>query len=339
MTLDPQQKLSPISARSNDVIPKRLLVGIVALPGFTLTALSLFLDPFRLAADERDKSRQIRCGWKICTLSGDPVTSSSGMVVEPNAPLGELDECDYVVIVGGLLGQYRPRQRALIDLIKRADRRGQRVIGLCTAAFLLAEADLLVDRNCCVSWFHRDDFLNYFDGFTADTTSLFHSSGRHYTCAGGLGAASLALSIIQNEISEELARKSASILLFPYELVRSEQPALSFNGVRSPLIRRAIRIFEETLEDPIPMVDVAGRLGISVRQMERVFKTTLGRTAFEVREELRVKKARELLTETSLSLLEVAVASGFTDTRSMNRSFARQKQKPPREFRKQQGAF
>ena len=83
------------------------------------------------------------------------------------------------------------------------------------------------------------------------------------------------------------------------------------------------------------MIDVARRLGISVRQMERGFKLALERTAFEVREELRVKKAKELLSETSLSLLEVAVASGFTDTRSMNRSFSRQKQKAPREYRKQ----
>ncbi|MRN42795.1 MULTISPECIES: GlxA family transcriptional regulator [Brucella] len=318
-----------------DVPPRRLSVGIVVLPGFTLSALSLFLDPFRLAADDRDKSRQIRCAWKICTLSGDPVTSSSGMVIEPTVPLGEIDECDYVAVVGGLLAQYRHSQQALIDLIKRADKRGKAVVGLCTAAFLLAEAGVLEDRNCCVSWFHRDDFLELFDGYTADTTSLFHLSGRHYTCAGGLGAAALALSIIQNEISEELARKSASILLIPYELVRSEQPALSFNGVRSPMIRKAIRIFEETLEDPVPMIDVARRLGISVRQMERGFRLSLGRTAFEVREELRVKKAKELLAETSLSLLEVAVASGFTDTRSMNRSFSRQKQKAPRDYRRQ----
>ncbi|WP_343313551.1 GlxA family transcriptional regulator [Brucella sp. BE17] len=327
--------MSPEHEREADNQKRRLSVGIIALPGFTLTALSLFLDPFRLAADDRDKSRQIRCAWKICTLSGNPVTSSSGMVIEPTVPIGELDECDYVAVVGGLIAQYRPRQQALVDLIKRADKRGQTVVGLCTAAFLLAEGGLLDDRNCCVSWFHRDDFLELFDGHTADTTSLFHKSGRHYTCAGGLGAASLALSIIQNEISEELARKSASILLIPYELVRSEQPALSFNGVRSPLIRKAIRIFEETLEEPVAMIDVARRLGISVRQMERAFRTALDRTAFEVREELRVRKAKELLAESTLSLLEVAVACGFTDTRSMNRSFSRQKQKAPRDYRRQ----
>lgn len=314
--------------------PERLTVGILLVPGFTLTALSLFLDPFRLAADAKDNSRQIRCAWKICTMSGEGVKSSSGVVVEPTAPLGALDDCEYLAIVGGILTQYKPRQQSLIDLIKRADRQGKKIIGLCTAAFALAEANLLEDLNCCVNWFHREDFLALFDRHRADTTSMFHRSGRHYTCAGGIGAASLALSIIQSEISEELARKSASILMFPYELVMSEQPALSLNGVRSPLIRKAIRLFEETLEEPIAMVDVARRLNISVRQLERSFRETLGRTAFDIREELRVKRAKELLNESTLSLLGVAVASGFADTRSMNRSFARQGQKPPREQRK-----
>lgn len=312
---------------------QRLNLGIVVLPGFTLSALSLFLDPFRLAADDKDKSRQIRCGWKICTMSGLPVVSSSGMAVEPTAPLGALDDCNYIAIVGGVLPHYRPGQNTIIELLKRADKAGKSVIGLCTAAFVVAEAGLLDDRHCCVNWFHREDFQQLFDGFIADTTSLFHRSGRHFTCAGGLGAASLALSIIQAEISEELARKSASILMFPYELLSSEQPALSFNGVRSPMIRKAIRIFEETLEEPLAMADVAKKLGISTRQMERGFRLGLGKTAFQVREELRVQRARELLTTTNSSLLDVAVASGFTDTRSMNRSFARQNQNLPRTYR------
>ncbi|GAB1580905.1 GlxA family transcriptional regulator [Phyllobacterium phragmitis] len=323
----------PADIMETGTAKRRLSVGIIVLPGFTLSALSLFLDPFRLAADDRDKSRQIRCAWKICTLSGDPVLSSSGVAVEPTAPLGALDECDYVAVVGGVLPHYRPGQNTLIELLKRADRRGRTVIGLCTAAFIVAEAGLLADRNCCVNWFHRDDFMELFDGFLADTTSLFHRSGRHFTCAGGLGAASLALSIIQAEISEELARKSASILMFPYELLTSEQPALSFNGVRSPLIRKAIRVFEETLEDPVPMAEVARRLGVSARQMERTFRNAIGKTAFQVREELRVKRAKELLATTDMSLLDAAIASGFTDTRSMNRSFLRQKQNPPKTYR------
>lgn len=312
---------------------RRLTLGIVILPGFTLSAFSLFLDPFRLAADDKDKSRQIRCGWKICTLTGLPVECSSGMTVAPTAPIGALDDCDYVVVVGGVLPHYRSGQNTLIELLKRAARQRKVVIGLCTAAFIVAEAGLLDDRNCCVNWFHKQDFLQLFSGFSADTTSLFHRSGRHFTCAGGLGAASLALSIIQTEISEELARKSASILMFPYELLTAEQPELSFNGVRSPMIRKAIRIFEETLEDPLAMTDVARRIGISTRQMERGFQLGLGKTAFQVREELRVQRAKELLATGHSSLLEVAVASGFTDTRSMNRSFTRQNQNLPRSYR------
>lgn len=312
----------------------KIRFGIIALPGFTLSALSLFLDPVRLASDEKDKSRQIRCGWDIATLSGDPVASSSGLTIEPTAPLGSVAECDYLVLVGGVLPQYRPRQTALIDLLRKADRRGQKVIGLCTAAFVVAEAGLLKDRRCCVNWFHKDDFAELFDGFSADTTSLFHQSGPHFTCAGGLGAAALSLSIIKTEISEDLARKSASILMFPYELLSFEQPALSFNGVKSPTIRSAIRIMTETIEDPVPLAEIARRVGLSSRQMERTFRQQMNKTAFEVRDEIRVRRAIELLGTTDLKLIDVAVASGFVGTRSMNQSFQRQKQNSPASFRR-----
>ncbi|MGH6763598.1 MAG: GlxA family transcriptional regulator [Phyllobacterium sp.] len=308
--------------------------GIIALPGFTLSALSLFLDPVRLASDDRDKSRQIRCGWDIATLTGDPVASSSGLTIEPTAALGAIAAYDYLVLVGGVLPHNRSRQTALIELLRKADRNGQKIVGLCTAAFIVAEAGLLNDRRCCVNWFHKEDFADLLDGFSADTTSLFHQSGSHFTCAGGLGAAALSLSIIQAEISEELARKSASILMFPYELLKSEQPALSFNGVRSPVIRSAIRIMTETIDDPVPLVEIARRIGLSSRQMERTFRQQMNRTAFEVRDEIRVQRAIELLNTTELKLIDVAVASGFVGTRSMNQSFRRQKQCIPASFRK-----
>lgn len=75
---------------------QRLRFGIILLPPFTLSALSLFLDCLRLAADEKDQSRQIRCSWEITTLSGSSVQSSTGMFVEPTAELGSVLESDYV---------------------------------------------------------------------------------------------------------------------------------------------------------------------------------------------------------------------------------------------------
>lgn len=310
-----------------------LRFGIIVLPNFTLSALSSFLDPIRLAADEGDRSRQIAFAWDVFTPSGKPVQSSSGIVVSPTAPLGAIERCDYVVVVGGLIPHGWVPSETLTDLLRRCDRRGQRLIGLCTGAFALAEAKLLDDRICSVSWFHRTEFENSFETFRADTLSQFHRSGAHFTCAGGLGAAYLAVSIIRSELSEDAARKSASILLIPYDRLDADQPALSVNGVTSGLLRRAILLFERTLDEPTTMMDVAARLGVSRRQLERAFRRELNRTALRVREELRIHRAKQLLTTTDLPLIDVAVACGYGGTGTMNRSFRRCRERLPREIR------
>ncbi len=319
--------------------PAKVRFGIVLLPDFTLSALSLFLDPIRLAADERDRSQQVHCAWDILTLSGDPVKSSSGLTVNPTAPIGMLERCDYVVVIGGLIPRYWTGRQALIDLLRSSADRGQQLVGLCTGAFALAEAGLLEDRTCSVNWFHKDDFTALYERCRPDIVSQFHRSGRHYTCAGGLGAACLAISLIAGDVSEEQARKAASILLIPYDIIDAEQPMPILSGIRSPLVRRAIRIFEETLDDPVSMAEIARRLGISRRQMERAFRANTSSTAVKIRERIRVRKAKELLRDTGLPLIEIAIASGFMGTGSMNRSFARQNEVPPRELRNMRNAY
>ncbi|MGH6862344.1 MAG: DJ-1/PfpI family protein, partial [Phyllobacterium sp.] len=121
---------------------KKLRFGIVLLPQFTLSALSLFLDCLRLAADAKDQSRQIRCSWDIAILSGNSVQSSSGMFVEPTASIGSVLECDYVVIVGGLIGPQKKAPAGLLDLLRKINRTQIRLIGLCTGTFALAEANV-----------------------------------------------------------------------------------------------------------------------------------------------------------------------------------------------------
>lgn len=311
----------------------RLRFGIIALADFTLSALSMFLDPIRLAADEGDRSRQIAFAWDIFTMSGKPVRSSSGTVISPTAPIGAIERADYVVVVGGRIPRGSFPSHTLSELLRRCDRKGKRLVGLCTGAFVLAEARLLSDGICSVSWFHRQEFEAMFDTTRPDTLSQFHRSGRHFTCAGGLGAAYLSLAIIHAELSEEAARKSASILLIPYERMQDDQPALSVNGVRSQLLRQAIRIFEQTLEESVSMADVAARLRVSRRQLERAFRHELDRTALDVRDELRIRRAKQLLNGTDQPLIEVAVSCGYGSTSTMNRVFKRHREALPRDIR------
>ena len=312
---------------------KSVKFGIILLPNFTLSALSLFLDCLRLAADEKDQSRQVRCRWEITALSGDSVRSSSGMVVETTAEMSSVLDCDYMIVVGGLIMPKRQPPLALLELLRQANKRGVSVIGLCTGSFALVESGILPEKQCCVSWLHKQEFDDEYFDYRSDTTSLYRPNGNHFTCAGGIGSAYLALEIIASEFDEDLARKCASILMIPYERRKSEQPAPAVSEISNKVIRQTIRVFETTMEDPPSLSQVARKVGITSRQLERIFRDELGTSPSRIRDKLRVHRAKQLLVETDLNFTEVAVACGLFGTRTLNRTFEREGERLPREIR------
>ncbi|MFU0506285.1 type 1 glutamine amidotransferase family protein [Pseudaminobacter sp. NGMCC 1.201702] len=145
----------------------------------------------------------------IITQLGEPAESSSGVTVQSTALR--------------LRGGRRRADPALLDRPRLADRspaqmrfaRTTHRRARCTEAFAVTEAGLLGDGKCSVSWYHEQDLEEICADIARDTKSQFCSDGRHFTSAGGL----------RDEVSEELARKGASILLIPYEAPTSRRGA------------------------------------------------------------------------------------------------------------------
>jgi transcriptional regulator GlxA family with amidase domain len=321
------------SVAADDVRPD-LRLAILLLPQFTLSAFSLFLDPVRLASDVNDASRQVRCRWQVMTLNGLPVQSSCGVEISPTAKLCGGVEADWLVVVGGLLRSAAHDDDRVVDLLRSAARRNVRVIGLCTGAFSLAAAGLLEGERCCVSWFHRDEFVAVYDTVAADTASLFHIGERHVTCAGGIGVVHVALRIIRDALGEDVARKSAQILLVPrYWACTVEQPITTPFGGASQKVREALRVMEERVEEPPTMSEVADAVGLSVRQLERLFKGTIGKSPSTAMRDFRLAKARTYLDQTECSVLEVALASGYASPSHFSQAFKRAFGMPPSAYR------
>lgn len=312
--------------------PSRLRIGILVLPRFTLSVLGLFLDPIRLAADEADHSRQMRCQWDVVTLSGQPVECSLGMSLRPSATIASLHSCDLIVVAGGVLQKTRADRIALCQLLRQLAQSGKTIVGLCTGAFRLVEAGLLDADHCAVSEFHLDD-LSAVAGRTISETSHFSIRGRIMTASTGQGAAQLALSLIRTRLSGDLARKSARILRLPYDVANSGVAMPELPEPPCALIRRAMAILEDTLADPIPMAAIARRLGVTTRQLERLFRKHMDMTASEARETIRIRRAVELLTTTDRKLFEIAQACGYVSSTALNRAFSRAGQALPREIR------
>lgn len=327
------------SSRVNDCQPE-LRLAVLLLPEFTLSAFSLFLDPIRLAADTADGSRQIHCRWQVMTLNGLPVRSSCGVEISPTTKIDHANDVDWLVVVGGLLRTAAHHDDRVIDLLRAAAARNVRIVGLCTGAWSLAAAGLLDGEKCCVNWFHHDEFIALYDTVEADTGSLFHFGARHVTCAGGTGVVHVALKIIRDSLGEETARKSAQILLVPrYWTCTVEQPITTPYDVTSRKVRDALRFMEEHVEDPPMMSEVAELVGLSVRQLERLFKVTIGRSPSKAMRDFQMAKARLYIEQTDGSLLEIALMSGFSCPSHFSAAFKQAFGMTPSAYRRQARAL
>jgi transcriptional regulator GlxA family with amidase domain len=292
---------------------KALSVGILPLTKFTLNAFANFVDAFRLAADERDRSRPIRCRWEVMSAGGRPIPASCGVSVSATGPLTAPERFDYIVVIGGLLGHDEDQDAPVVDYLRRAAAEGIAVVGLCTGVFAMAKAGLLRGRRACVSWLHYQDMIERFDDVTPDTTRLFVADGKRITCAGGIGSARLAGWMIERHLGHDVAQKALSIMMVEGSRAAAQaqpQPPVA-QSVRDPRVARAILLLEESLSDPPGIADLARRIGVSRRQLERGFRGELGLSFGEFSRRLRLDHGLWLVATTERAILDITLECGF----------------------------
>lgn len=304
--------------------PKPMLsVGFVLLERFTLLPFAAFVDCLRLAADEGDRSRQLRCHWAFMTSKGQDAMSSCGAAITPCQPFQSAEMFDYLVVVGGVQeGAGRPDLKTL-DYLRDADHRGVPLIGLCTGTFALIEAGLMKGRRCCASWYHHADLRRRFPGVTPVADQLYLDEGDRLTCAGGAAAADLAAYLVERHLGKAWAMKSLHIMLID-EARKAESPQpqpVVFNRVEDRQVHRAISILEQHLGQPISVDDLAARLATSRRSLERKFQQALGMSPQQFARDLRLRYGLWLLHYSAHSITEIGERCGFADTAHFSRHF------------------
>lgn len=305
-----------------------LRVGIILAENFTLSALSLFIDHLRLAADKEDKSRPILCTWQIMNSRPESIRASCGVSVSRNSDLTDPTAFDYIAVVGGLLHGRRQVDEPTTRYLQKAASLGVPLIGICTGTFILCRAGVMKERTACVSWYHRQDFMEEFPDHKACSEQMYLVDGDRITCSGGGGAAELALHLIEKHLSRPLARKASHILLLDRPR-RGDTPSLQphpplteeVNHVVDARVRRAMMEMEQNMIDPLSISDVADRLGISSRQLERLFQSVLGMRPALFYRMIRLRYAHALLSQGELTITQVAFETGFSDCAHFSRQF------------------
>ncbi|MER9457372.1 GlxA family transcriptional regulator [Mesorhizobium sp. M0478] len=331
--------------RNSDLAPNRgrapLSVGFVLLNRFTLGAFANFVDVLRLSADDGDRSRPIRCQWRIISPDMSPIMSSCGVAISPHERIGDLKRFDYLVVVGGLLDKNSLLADARFDEhLRRAAALGIPLVGLCTGSFILHRAGLMDGYRCCVSWFHNSDFLRLFDGLLAVSDQIFVVDRDRLTCSGGASTAHLAAFLVDRHLGKALAAKSLRIMMFN-EAAKDEtaQPTGSLDiVVRDEILKRVVLLMQHHLDVPLTIDQIADKLDLNKRRIERHCRSDLGISPQVVYTRIRLDHARHLLARTEKSTSTIALECGFCDSSHLSRVFRDYCQQTPRQFRSQSSA-
>lgn len=299
-----------------------LRVGFILTSNFTLTALSNFVDVLRLAADEGDNSRPIRCQWHIMSDSDEPIRSSCGLLMYPNSRFRDPKDLDYIVVVGGLLHRGPQIDEKVRRYLLNAAETNVDLVGVCTGSFVLWRLGLLNQKKCCISWYHYRDFLEEFGETLPVADQLFVIDGKRITCSGGIGVAYLAAHIVELRMGISSAQKALHIMqidrMKPGSSAQSAPPT-EFIG-KDSRISRALLIMEQNLSSPLSVAKLADRVNLSTRQLERLFKDETGNAPQTTYLRLRLKHARWML-KTDLSLASIAAETGFVDGSHLSKAF------------------
>ena len=287
--------------------PKRYI--FVLLDQFTMLCFSSAVEALRIA--NRMSGHELY-SWALAGEGGEMAHCSAGIGYKLDMDLDEMQRDDTIMLCGGINVQAATSKRVL-NWLRREARRGATIGGLCTAGYSLAKAGLLDGKRATIHWENQDSFSEEFEDVTL-TKSVFVIDGNRITTAGGTASIDLMLKIIANDHGEDLANMVADQLI--YTSIRTDQDTQRLSiptriGVRHPKLGQVIRMMEQNIEEPISPASLAKDVGMSTRQLERLFRRYLNRSPKRYYMELRLAKARNLLMQTDMSVINVALACGF----------------------------
>jgi len=273
------------------------------------------------------------------TAGGRDVRSSSGLTLRSDGAVETAPAAgvDTLVVPGGVGSEEALADPALVHAVARLAAGARRIVGVCTGAFLLAEAGLLEGRRATTHWAGCDRLAERYPGIEVDPDPIFIRDDDVYTSAGVTSGMDLALALVEEDHGTEVALQTARMLVL-YARRPGGQTQFSVQLSHQLAEREPLRELQawigEHLDEDLSVGALAGRLHLSERQFGRVFTRELGTTPADYVEQARVEHARSLLEGGGAALDEVARRCGFAGAEVMRRAFRRRLGTSPSEYRK-----
>ena len=296
-----------------------LRVDFILVPQFSMMAFTSAVEPLRVANRLVDRPLY---EWQILSVDGSPVEASNGIRVVTSGSIADIDRTKVVAVVAGI-DVRRFEDDRLFGCLRRLSRQGSVVGALCTGAHLLARAGLLDGRRCTIHWENLGGFSEEFPHIEV-SSDLYEIDKDRFTCSGGTASLDMMLHLIGRQHGNQLANDVSEQFIHdrirePHDHQRMELRTRL--GVSHPKLIAVIGEMEANLEEPLSQTDLADRAQLSTRQLERLFRKYLGSTPTRYYLNLRLQRARQLLSQTSMSILSVALACGFVSASHFSKCY------------------
>ena len=274
----------------------------------------------------------------VASYDGLPVPSLSGQALQAEVALEQVARTDLVLIPGFLftLREALPGFHRYRDWLRQQHAQGAVLAAMCTATFMLAEADLLGGTRATTHWAFAELFRRRYPNALLDERQILCEDNRLISSGGASAAVDLLLHLVRRFASLELAQLCSRYLLI--DNVRSEQSSYVLWSMPKSHgdadILRVQNWLDEHFGQPLLIDELAGRFGFGVRNFKRRFKEATGYTPLAYLQTLRLEKAKQLLETTRMSLDSITFAVGYEDSNSFRRLFQQRVGLLPAAYRK-----
>ncbi|HEV7254659.1 MAG TPA: GlxA family transcriptional regulator [Mesorhizobium sp.] len=301
-------------------------------PGFPLMAFASVIEPLRAANTLSGKPCY---SWVTVGPDDAKIVASNGVGIDPDHSVRTAPLVDRIVVCSGGNADNLVAEEA-VAWIRKSLRAGAHIGAVADAAFFLARAGLLEGHSCTLHWTSQPAFREAFPDLDMQR-DLFVIDRRRFTSAGGVGCLDMMLELITRDYGAELSAGVAE--WYVHSPLRSGvdrrmMPLRLRTGIRDRLVLSAVAIMEDSVEERLTMPELAQRLEISPDKLERAFQAELKMVPSAYYRRLRLRRAAELLTHSSLPVGEVALSCGFANPSSFTRAFREQFGFAPGEVRR-----
>ena len=309
---------TPSPSAAGAAVPVGEQVRFLLLPGFSMMGFVSAIEPLRVA----NRFRPGAYRWQLLSTDGAAVCASNGMSLNVDGDLGPPSAQGWLIVVAGF-APLAACTAALCAWLRATQRAGALLGAVDTGVFVLAQAGVAGAGPVTLHWEAQAAFAERFPNI-AVSQELFETGAQCITCAGGTAAIDMMLARIAERHGHDLAVQVSEQFVLGRIRSASDHQQLEITTryqVHNAKLVRVIALMQNHIEDPLTPDDLAQMIGVTRRQLERLFAAHLSDTPLRFYSGLRLAHARTLLQQSGMGIAAIALASGFESPSHFSRSY------------------